>query len=85
MLLIWKLLFILRYFLYSVPCRILGGGPRILRVWTSSSIFSHLLLDLDFAYWMVGKEAPISGGPFPEWRRPRLRWFFGFDRVPRNQ
>jgi hypothetical protein len=85
MLLILKLFFTFRYFLYSVPFRILGGGPRILRVWPCNSIFWHWWLDLDFAYWMIGKEAPISGGPFPEWRRPRLRWFFGFDRVAQKR
>jgi hypothetical protein len=85
MLLLLKLFFTLRYFLYSVPLRILGGGPRIIRIWPSNSIFSDLWLDLDFAYWMVGKEAPISGGPFREWMRPRLRWFLGFDRAAQKR
>lgn len=82
MLLIWKLFLTLRYFLYSVPMRILGGGPACLRRWPFRSIFEHLKLDLEFAYWMVGKESPVTGGPFPNWTRPRIRWFFGFDRTP---
>lgn len=85
MLLIWKLFLTLRYFLYCVPRRLLvGTGPSSLRWWPFHSIFWHLQLDLDFAYWMVGRPAPISGPPSPYFRRPRLRWFFGGDRVSRT-
>lgn len=81
MLAFWKLFFATRYFLYVVPRRILGGGPRFFRSWPFHSILWHLQLDLDFAYWMVGRPAPIIGSPSPRFRRPRLRWFFGGDRV----
>lgn len=77
----WKVFLALRYFLYVVPLRILGGGPRILRRWPYHSFFWHLQLDLDFAYWMIGQRAPIAGDPSMHFRRPRLRWFFGGDRI----
>lgn len=78
MLTIWKLFLALHYFLYAVPLRILGGGPRFMRTAWLSPIFWQLQLHLEGAYWMVGCSAPIAGSPPQNYRPPPLRWFFGF-------
>lgn len=84
MLAIWKLFLAFRYIFYVVPYRLLiRTGPRSLHRWYFHSILWHLQLDLDFAYWMVGRPAPINGAASPYFRPPRLRWFFGGDKIAR--
>lgn len=81
MLYFWFAFLTLRYFLYVVPSRLLvGTGPSSLRRWPFHSIFWHLQLDLDFAYWMVGKPGKINVEAPSNFQVPSLGWFFGFGR-----